>query len=342
MSSPRILREGEAQALLDLLDGWPFSDGGTESHWSGPGGGREFFRRFVELDPSFSPENVWVIEESGRLVSCVQIFPRVLRACSITSPGTTALACGGIGSVFTVPDRRGRGHGGKLLAAATEGMVERGMEVSLLVAARVAWYEKHGWAPWSALETRLTPPGEHPEETSGDPSEVRAFEDADLEEVRRIGELYSASRWGSVRRSVGDWRASLGLAGNPREDFWLALRDREAVAYLRATGLYGERRILEWGYAPGSIDEQVLLFRSGLAASSSAVTLPLRDAALEAALIRAGWRLSHETGSSWMLRALDPSGLARRFGVPASEATSRLLDRLLPRERFAFWLADRF
>ena len=80
----RPLESHEREALLLLLDGWELPDG-----WRG----RDFFRRYVEQDPTYADANVWVAEEDGALVSCVQIFPRTLRlaGAEIPTAGTPQL-----------------------------------------------------------------------------------------------------------------------------------------------------------------------------------------------------------------------------------------------------------
>jgi hypothetical protein len=96
MSKPtiRTLRRDEREAVLDLLDEWPLSDG-----WRG----RDYFRRYIDCDPTYVDENFHVAEQDGALVSCVQIFPRLLRV------GGAAVPVGGIGSVFTSEKVRGSG-----------------------------------------------------------------------------------------------------------------------------------------------------------------------------------------------------------------------------------------
>ena len=66
----RTLRRSERELLLDLLDCWKVPDG-----WAG----RDLFRRYIEDDPTLADENMWVAADDGRLVSCVQIFPRPLQ-----------------------------------------------------------------------------------------------------------------------------------------------------------------------------------------------------------------------------------------------------------------------
>ena len=88
------LQSAERDALLDLLDLWKLPDG-----WSG----RDFFRRYIEQDPTFVDSNFWVARDRERSVACVQIFPRHIRMLGHSIP------VGGIGSVFTHPDHR-RSH----------------------------------------------------------------------------------------------------------------------------------------------------------------------------------------------------------------------------------------
>ena len=138
----RTLCGDEHEALLDLLDGWELPDG-----WRG----RDFFRRYLEDDPGFADENVWLAEDAGRLVSCVQIFPRRLRL------GSAAVSTGGIGSVFTRPEARGSGIASELLERAALAMRERGMLLSLLFSSRFHFYERVGWISWPGSRTLLRP-----------------------------------------------------------------------------------------------------------------------------------------------------------------------------------------
>ena len=80
----RPLQRSEREPLLDLLDHWELPDG-----WRG----RDFFRRYVEDDPTFEDENVWVAVDAGRLVSCVRICPRPLR---IRGEAVSALGAAGV------------------------------------------------------------------------------------------------------------------------------------------------------------------------------------------------------------------------------------------------------
>jgi hypothetical protein len=71
---------------------------------------------------------------------------------------------------------------------------------------------------------------------------------------------------------------------------------------------------------------------------------PALDADLAAALAGRGVHVREVEDPTTVLRCLDAGSLARRVGtrlVPG-ESEASLLARLLPPERFGFWIADRF
>ena len=208
----RTLHKEEREPLLELLDLWELPDG-----WRG----RDFFRRYIECDPTYLDENVWVGCEGHRLISCVQIFPRPVRVLDHDVP------TGGIGSVFTHPEWRRSGLAGSLLDRVTEAMVERGMELSLLFSARHSFYEKHGWSIHKSHQTVLRFPDRSMAlslaANSNSAISVEAFRpEVDMEVVREIHRVYSSGRTGTIARDAALWRASLQSAGNPGEEFQVA------------------------------------------------------------------------------------------------------------------------
>ena len=335
----RVLRPGEIEALLDLLDGWPFPDGQR---------GRDFFRRYIELDPAFEPRNVWVAERGGELVSCVQIFPRRVRI------GGRILPMGGVGSVFTRPNCRRRGLAGALLERMIDAMRERGMVLSYLLAERLKWYGEYGYRPWSRGWRTLHSADRSMSAFPG----ARCYDPAtDRDGLERLWRVYAEGAGGApldgiVHRDAEEWRSSFALAGNPDEDIWVADEGQGISAYLRVADIGGRRRGLEWGRERDAAQALCELVASAMAGRGvQSIRLPLvRDEALEAAFAAAGARietqpawdeLPPEAGppATWMVRCLDDDALAARLGV-ASEGD--LLARCLPPERFAFWEADRF
>jgi predicted N-acetyltransferase YhbS len=344
----RTLRASEREALLELLDGWEVPDG-----W--PGRSADFFRRYVEDDPTFRDENVIVAEDAGRLVSCAQIFPRPLRVGDATVPA------GGIGSVFTRPEARRSGVASAVLEEAARSMRERGMLLSLLFASRLSFYGRLGWESWRGARTlvRRTDSAVPAAATNGIRIEPFARE-RDLEDVRSLHTSYTGKRQGAVIRDEALWEATLRNGGNPAEDFFVARRGSEVVAYARATVVSGFLILTELGRtqddASALADLVVRLLtprehdplerpgRPSCELRSLGVGPLLDDAALADELAARGLGLSTHPDENTMLRCLDPEGLARATGakLPAGDGGHSLLRRLLPPERFAFWSADRF
>ena len=336
----RVLRVDEIEALLDLLDGWPFPDGQS---------GRDFFRRYIELDPAFEPRNVWVAERAGELVSCVQIFPRRVRI------GGEALPMGGIGSVFTRPEHRRRGVAGSLLERAIDVMHERGMVLSYLYAERLQWYGRYGYRPWSRGWRSLHwPAGDRVVSANA----RRCDGEHDRSEVERLWRLYAEGAGGAPldgivdRGSPEDWRGSYQLGGTPEQDIWIADGGTHATAYLRVAEFNGRLRVLEWGReGDGARALCELLAAAMTGRNVESVRLPLvRDEALERLLAAAGTRVDTRPAwdevspdarppATWMVRSLDDDALAGRLGMANEDD---VLAHCLPPERFAFWEADRF
>ena len=339
----RTLRRDERETWLELLDGWELGDG-----WRG----RDFFRRPIEHDPTFADENVWVAADAGRLVACVQIFPRRLRLRGAAVP------TGGIGSVFTRPELRGSGVASALLERSLVAMRERGMELSLLFAARHAFYGRLGWGLWPRRRPLLL----RTEATAASAPAGALFDAArDLGEVAALHEEYSAPFDGTVVRDAALWRSSLVLAGNPREEFRIA-RDASGrlAAYARAVVLEGFFMIAEWARRPEATGALADL-AAGLLAPREADPLErpgrpsseLRkllvaptppDPELFHALEQRGVEVKSFDERGAMLQCLDADALARRLGEKRrpDEGEGAFLERMIPHDRFCFWPSDRF
>ena len=346
----RSLEHGEREALLELLDGWEAPSG-----WRGRAA--DFFRRYVEDDPSFADENVWLAVEGGRLLSCVQIFPRRLRLHGAEVP------TGGIGSVFSRPETRGAGLAARLLERARTAMQEREMELTLLFAgpAGIPLYTRLGWRSWPGTRLLLRWSGAPAAPVPG--VALGALDAArDLPAVAALHAAYSAGRDGTVVRDAEAWRASLRLAGNPEEEFRVARRGGSVVAYARGVSLAGFLVLSELGRGGDERDAEALAAlvaesltpreadvlappeRGSAAFRALAVAAPLDDSALEQALARLGIASSVLPDETPMLSCLDASALARRLGeaLAPGEGSDTFLRRMLPPARFRFWLADRF
>jgi len=338
--------------MLDLVDRWPMLDA-----WRA----RDFFARYVAGDPRFDPRDVWIAERDGAPLACVQIFPKrmVMRGKSVPMAG--------IGTVFTDPEHRGRGLAGAVMRAAMDDMRGRGLELGLLFAGPVPFYEALGWRVWPVRRPLLRPPA------GGDPAALGRAErfDAarDLAEVQEIHARYSLRRDGTCLRDSQAWWTGLRNAGNPGEEFLVARAGGRVRAYLRATGLARFLVIMEWGRDDDAAADLADLFAAALTPRegdalapaerptrefrSVASATPLLDEPLERALAERGIGVQHADDGRGMFWVPQPEALAHRFGEPyrrrdtgdldpPGARETDLLRRILPPERFGFWEADRF
>lgn len=339
----RTLRRDERERLLELLDLWRLPDG-----WRG----RDFFRRHVEEDPTFEDENVVVAEEAGELVSCVQVFPRPVNLRG------RAVPMGGIGSVFTRPERRRGGLARRLLELALERMRARGLLVSLLFGDERIYHEL-GWRAWEAKALLAVREGAPAVQAEG--VEMRAFDRArDLARVREIHARYSGRFDGPVVRDDRLWETSLRMAGNPREEFLVALRGGGIVAYARAIVLSSFLVVSELGRTDAGAEDLAALVnrilepreedplakpdRPSAQLRRVAALTWLPDAELHAALAARGLAVKPVDNPSVMWRCVDAPALARHLDVeirPGEDGES-LLRRVLPPGCFTYWTADRF
>ena len=342
----RTLEAGERDSWLDLLDGWELPDG-----WAG----RDFFRRWIDHDPTWSDENVWVAADGDRLLSTVQIFPRTLRVLDHPVP------TGGIGSVFTAEPHRGQGLAGRVLDSAIEAMRERELELSLLFGTHFEFYGAHGFASWKNQRAWMrradAPRAGVPRD---DALELCRFDaERDLAGLKALHAEYSRSRSGTVIRDEALWDASFDLAGNPDEELLVARREGELLAHLRLTRLFGKLVVTEMsrGEDPEPLaalldaelrprEHDVLCEEDGVSeALREALLLPsFDDIPLTVSLERRGIAAQLVDDPQNMLQCLNPEALGARLDVAvrSDETPAEFLKRVMPPESFVFWPADRF
>jgi GNAT superfamily N-acetyltransferase len=324
----RTLRASERDQVLDLLDRWEMPDG-----WRG----RDFFRRYMELDPSYRDENFWVADVGGRLACCVQIFPRALRV------GSGVVPLGGIGSVFTDPEARSAGTASAVLRRAEEAMRERGLSLGMLFTGRIGFYERLDWRAWPLANALYIKRSDPPAPEPG--LELDALDSAaDLEAVKALHADYSAGRAGTVVRDAAGWQGSLRVAGNPDEDFRVARRDGGVVAYARFIALENHPIVAEFGRSADGAEALASLLAAAFAEQGGAYGPAPADPELEAALAERGIEVRGMGDPNAMLRCLDAKSLCAAAGVDpvAGESDADLLRRVLPPERTLFWPSDRF
>lgn len=127
MTGPRILRQEEFSSLLQLMESAfphdaPFGE--TQSH------------NFTGLTRDLNQHIV--IEENGRIISHLGLFPRLIRS------GETLIKAAGVGCVATLEKYRGQGLMNKLFEFAIPMMRDQGYDISILEGDRKR-YGNFGW-----------------------------------------------------------------------------------------------------------------------------------------------------------------------------------------------------
>jgi predicted N-acetyltransferase YhbS len=337
-------RPSDRDEVLDLLARW-YDD-------------REFFARYAHNDPKFRDDLCLVARHNGRIVATVQIFDRRV------SLAGHSVALGGIGSVYTDDQSRGRGIASELMRLAVATMKRESFEVSLLFAERTDFYARFGWQSVTRQFTAIV--GTDAIAPLGD-WRLGSFDpDRDLYDVAGIHREYSGQFDAAAIRDDPCWRGNLRYAGNPNEHFIIARAGSEIVAYARAMRFHGFPMVMEYGYRAPAIEAMVALFAhlgaaaarkppsvelaaqageilapKGTESSSMLVTHSAHDPQLEDRLRQAGCFLMHHEDSFYMWRVVDADRLAARFGIAPEAAGARLFE-LVGSPHSLYWTADRF
>jgi GNAT superfamily N-acetyltransferase len=265
----------------------------------------------------------------GRPVSCVQIFTKQIRLRRET------IRLGGIGSVGTHPDHRGKGLASNLLRRAVEEMQTRNMALSLLFTGRFTFYEPLGWVsiPQSRLSFHARP-GEH--------QTGRPFRPTDRADVERLYERYSMDLETRTTRDARYWDGQLAYAGSPDEEFRVLERGGRVVAYARRVQLFGTWVVMEYAREPDSAAELAGLIE-GLSPEGGHLILPWGDDRdLGEELRRRARRLDPFPDASSMWRVLDRPLLAALAELPDETEDAALLSSLVGGPRALYWPSDRF
>ena len=164
--------------------------------------GQERYRQYVRGDASFRWDQARVAVVDGKIVAHLRIWDRKLRV------GKTAVPCGGIGSVCTKPEQKGKGYASTLVRQGHDEMRALGYEVALLFSdIPFRFYRRIGYEcvprPGFTLE-EMAPRQAEPELDW----EVEEFDEPrDLEQVIALHRDCNAEQSGTIVRSQQYWEA---------------------------------------------------------------------------------------------------------------------------------------
>ena len=295
-------------------------------------GERALFERYMDFDPSFRWSDFVVAEAAGQLVGCVQQFRKTLRLLD------RVVALGGVGSVATHPDYRGRGVARKLVREREEKMRAAGIGLGLLFTDVPAVYAGLGWVSIPLRQFLLSfDDGKSPSELCS-----RPFDPDDLEAVRALFDAYASRFEGAIVRDASYWAGQLRYAGTPDEDFRVIVTRGQIAAYSRTARFDLGTVIMEHAYRPGAAELLCGLFREQLGGEPALLRLQVDDE-LETALRAASARFERRDDPSPMWRVLSRPLLESLLGAPAADLSDEaLLRRLIHDSGVHYWTSDRF
>ncbi len=161
--------------------------------------------------------------DRGRIVAHLRVWDRLIRVRGV------GLRAGGVGSLLTHPDHRGRGYARALLAETEQYFTGAGFDLGLLFSIiGTRFYESQGWTP-IPLPTFRFVPGPLDRTASVERS-ARALDVArDLDAVVEIYERCTGRMTGPEVRPGGYWALGPSRYRGVFPD-WGAVRDGKVIA----------------------------------------------------------------------------------------------------------------
>lgn len=202
----------------------------------------EYFKRHILCDATLRPENTLIGRKGGRILSSVQIFPRV---CWVEG---RRMRFAGIGNVATDPAEQKQGYAGQLLTEAIRRMKDDGFLFSTLTTSINNYYAKFGYVsvPREVAFFANAPAGKL---SHG----IRLFSrHRDYASIRELYERYNREGTGPIARDEQYWEAQFQFCGEDPALFFILEHGGHLAGYIRGAEEKGVIQILEFG-APGDI-----------------------------------------------------------------------------------------
>ena len=206
---------------------------------------RSYFEPFYLNDSSYRPEQSWVVEQHGRLLSHLRIYDRWIRV------GQAKMHIAGIGNVITAQDARGQGYSGQIMRAMLPVLQLEGYAYSLLWTHIPQLYARYGWAPIEQDLVRAVLPVDV--ENS---ARIAPLQAGDLPAVMHLYEAANAERTGTAIRTPEYWREQSTWLQETPEHFLVAHDNMTdaIIGYVRGRVMEQAVEILELAVEGGSFD----------------------------------------------------------------------------------------
>src|SRR5205823_5561408 len=206
---------------------------------------RSYFEPFYLNDTSYRPEQSWVLEQNGRLLSHLRIYDRWIRV------GRAKLHIAGVGNVITALDARGHGYSGQMIRALLPVLQQEGYAYSLLWTHLPNLYGRYGWVPVEQELVRAVLPS-----IVLSPVSIAPFQYHDLAGIKRLYETTNAGRTGTTIRTAEYWLEQLFWLHEDRSNFLVAHDNvtDAVVGYVRGQTMPHTVEILELGVEEDNFD----------------------------------------------------------------------------------------
>ena len=206
---------------------------------------RSYFEPFYLNDSSYRPEQSWVVEQHGRLLSHLRIYDRWIRV------GRAKMRIAGIGNVITAQDARGQGYSGQIMRAMLPVLQLEGYAYSLLWTHIPQLYARYGWAPIEQDLVRAVLPVDV--ENS---ARIAPLQAGDLPAVMHLYEAANAERTGTAVRTPEYWQEQSTWLQETPEHFLVAHDNMTdaIIGYVRGRVMEQAVEILELAVEGGSFD----------------------------------------------------------------------------------------
>lgn len=180
-----------------------------------------------------------------------------------TGVGSANGPAGWVGTIYVVPELRGRGLGRALTQAVIDGLESRGCRTLVLVATDAGrpLYERMGFVVQTQYRILEAPgldpasppepdgsPGAAPRRPADDPGQVRPFEDGDLDAMIKLDRVATGEDRAHVLRrfaNASSAKTLVGRAGDDREVRGFVVRAPWGGGATIATGTAGALAILD-------------------------------------------------------------------------------------------------